>query len=530
MATSANNYLGYNTYISGAAKNILECLSIVLYNRTELDIEKLSLYNISTVYQQIISSGRYVELTRRTTEDTFNYYYDNGRTNGFDTIIYLSNSDNSAIGYTEFLSIQGKERNINITLAFNSEISGDFIVELSNSLSQLRNNATINKEFVGEELYNYPSAETIQNDVSEILENRPNYTTHLRSIKYSGNVQNIYLGFGILNGQSLYKLNISSNINVDPFEHGFNKYQFGYYKTDIVIYLWKDLDYAIYSVIKRNRFGNPITYTKSSIGFKRIPNYSTSSGVTQTINYFAGKYAIVSLSGTSNLSLIYDTELDKWINYNSDFLIDPMDVKSKIIELPRIPNYDNIINYVPDITNIYLDLSTYSLTNSISLTRKIGDWFVIDRKKDGLVIYTGMTKTLYLSSEETPIIINDQVIMLKTEDTENDLTYYTIYNNIRNTYYTEKARVILESGGSLEYDDELGIMMCKGGTNDSIYRNYYNTGEISIVHSTDSLPNCYFSRFRKNILSNNSTTIPNIIGAIGGILFYKTEQNYLNYI
>ena len=535
METSTNNaYLGYNTYILGTASSILNCLGIVVYNKSDLpeDTEKLSLYNIELIYRDIINSGISTTLIRTNASDSFKYIA-NGR--GFNTIIYLSNADNSPIGYTEFLSIQGKERNINITLDFNSKISGDSTVDLVNSLSQLRNNTTIERVFTGNKLYDYPTIKTIKEEVEEAIINNPNYTTHLSSIIKSKNNQNIYLKYGILNGENLIKLDFSKNINIDPFGFGFQRFQLGYYKTDIVIYSWKDLDYSIYSTIKRNRFDNPISYINTSSGHTLIPKYTNSEDVRQVINYFAGKYAVIKLSGSINKILLYDIEKQNWVNLENDFIIDQLDINSRIIELPTILTYDNISKYLPEIDSIYLDLKDYVNVNSIKFYGKIGDWIIINRDRDDLIVYTNMSKTIYLRSDEIPIIINEDILMIHTK--ENNLDYYTIYNN-PGTYYSEKARTILEDTTTnsitykpeYKYSENLNIMFCTNGFNDELYKNYYETEKILVVHSSESLINSYFSSFRKNNLPNNSTKIPEIIGSIGGLLYYISNNKYLNYL
>lgn len=531
MATSAN-YLGYNTYILGTTKNILACLGIVVYNKSQLppDIEKLSLYNINQVYEKVIQNEKYIKLTRQNSEEPFTFISNNGFTDGFDTIIYLSNSDNSPTGYTEFLNKQGQERNINILLAFNSTISGDLTVTLMNSLTQLKNNSTVNKNFIGKELYQYPNVKDIYEDNIDYKWIEPKYTTNLSALINSENIQNIFLGYGILNNLTLVKLNISKNIIIDPYEFNFTNYQLGYYRNDIVIYLWKDLHYYSYSLTKRDRFNNPITYLNySNLGYLTISNYSLEEGTKQKILYFSGKYAIVEISGTINTIKVFNIENQSWENINStNFLIDELDLENKITELPNILNYNNVYEYIPEISNIHLNLYEYSRINSIDIIKKVKNWFVIRKRKDGLVIYSGISKTLYCTEEEIPIIINDQIIMIKTVDNDNELTYYTIYYKNFKTYYSEKARTILENG-KLFYDSDLNILICKGGSKDDEYKEYYNSEEIKIVNNKENLTKSYFSRFRRNILPENTSTIPEIIGAIDGIIFYK-NKNYINYL
>ena len=541
MATSTN-YLGYNTYILGTTKNILGCLGIIVYNRSQLpsDIEKLSLYNINIVYQEVIASDNYLRINRLTSDEPFEYYYRNERVNGFDTIIYLSNSDNTPTGYTEFINSQGVDRNINISLAFNTTVSGGLTIELTNSLLQLRNNPTITKNFIGEDLDQYPSSKSVMEEINKVTEiyNKPKYTTHI-SQYIKDQTNSIFLGFEtVIEGRNLVKLDLSKNIVVDPYNIGFTNYQLGYYKGDIAIYLWKDLNYTIYSITKRNRFGNPISYINSGVGYITIPEYPTTETVNQQkISYFAGKYIVVKIEGSKNTTQIFDIENQGWVNNlsSTNFFLDQMDAKNKIVELPNILSYNNILNYIPEISNIYLNLEEYARTSTIVIKKKIKNWYVINNSRNRLKIYTNISKTLYCSEEEEPIIINDQVIMIRTRITneetgETTLDYYSIYYNNFRTYYTEKAREIVETGGKLELDVDLNIMFYKGGTNESTYKNYYNNGEIIVVNASDSFIDSYFARFRRNSLPEiNTNSIPNIIGAIDGIIFYS-YQNFINYL
>ena len=535
MATLAN-YLGYNTYILGTTKNILGCLGIIVYNKSQLPsgVEKLSLYNIDIVYQEVIQSDKYLRIDRLDSSSPFEYNYRNGRVNGFDTIIYLSNSDNTPTGYTEFINKQGVERNIDISLAFNTTISGNLTVDLTNSLMQLRNNPTVTKNFIGEDLSQYPNVKSVQEEINKKAEiySKPKYTTHISQfIKNQSN--NIYLSYStLIRNNTLIKLDLSKNIIVDPYELGFTNYQFGYYQGDIVVYLWKDLNYTIYSITKRNRFNNPISYINSRVGYVTIPEYETTETINQQrISYFAGKYCVVEIMGSRTTTQVFDIETQGWRNLNSSyFLIDSLDMKNRIIELPNILNYNNILNYIPEISNIYLNLEEYSKTNAITLSRKFKNWYVINNSRTGLKIYTNTSKTLYCASDEEPIIVNDQVIMTRTKNEEYGLDYYTIYYKNFKEYYTESARAITETGGKLELDVDLGIMYYKDGTNDTLYKNYYNSKEIVVVKSSDSFLDSYFSNYRRNTVpENNLSTIPDIIGAIDGIIFYK-YQNTINYI
>lgn len=533
MATSDNNYSGYSTYILGTTKNILRCLGILVYNKSQLPpgTDKISLYNIDQVYKKVLQSEKYVRIERKDSYSTFDYISGNGVINGFDTIIYLNNSDNSPTGYTEFLNKQGEGRNVSISLAFNSVISGDLTIDLSNSLTQLKNNSTVNKNFTGKDLFHYPSVYDIKEDVDNCLWNSPDYTTNLSSVIKSPNIKNIFLTYGVLRGDSdLIKLDLSKDIIVDPYEFGFTNYQFGYYSGDIVVYLWKDLNYTIYSLTKRNRFENPISYIKSNNGYLTIPE---TEGKKSKITLFSGKYIVLEVSSTSeNSTELFNFETQERSSVDYRFITDPFDPNNRLIKLPNILNYSNIFDYLPEISNIHLDLYEYSKINSIDITRKLRNWYTIRRPKEGINIYSGISITVYFSSEEIPIIINDQTIMIFTSASEsegNDLIeYYTVYKGNFKTFYSEKARVLLEKG-KLSFNKDINVFICTGGSRDEEYIEYYKSGDIRIINTKDKFNKSYFSKFRRNILPNHTDTIPDIIGAVDGIIFYK-NQNYINYI
>ena len=529
MATS-DNYLGYNTYILGSTKNVLDSLGIILYNKSDFnDIDKISLYNIDLVFDKVINSNKYLRLNRESSNEFFLYSHLNSSIKGFNVIIYLSNSNNSPIGYTEFLSIQGSERDINLYLDFVSDISDGGRINILNSLSTLKNTISISKDFTTSDLFNYPSSKEVLDNLENSVDIYPRYTTHLSSIKKNTINDNIFLDYGILNKDNFYKLTVSKKININPFELDFNNYQFGYYRNDIVIYSWIDRKYSIYSLIKKDKFKNPITYTDTPTGYREIPEYP--SATSQKVSYFSGKYIIIKAEiDGKDVDVLYNLEENSWVTTNfPNFIIDPLDTYSKIIEYPKNLNYSDVFEYFPEITNIHFDLKTFSSSNNINIVRKIGNWYVIRQKRlnnKNLLIYTNMSKTLYTLEDEsdTPTIVNDKILFTTSE--KDGIKYYTFYVEDNKTYYTENVRSTLYTGEMI-FNEKFGYIYSTSESDTSISQ--YINGDIKVVSTKDDLLKSYLTGYRRNIITEDTLTIPEFIGAINGLIFYKS-QNYLNYI
>lgn len=456
MAIS-NNTLGYNTYILGTVKNVVTCSEIILYNNSKVSTEKISLYNINTVYREVLSSENYMRLTRDNENNPFEYK-SSENFNGFNVIIYLSNSDNSPTGYTEFLNIQGEELNINIYIKFSSNIGEGIELILTNSLSQLRSNTTSNKYFIGENLNQYVSCQEVLNNI-ENSESYSKYTTHVSSIKKDGDLENIIFDFGILKGSTMYKNNILGNLNIDPFEIGFNNYQIGYFGNDIVVYEWDDkLRYNIFSLSRVNKFGNPISLINNvSIGYDFIPetigNYNISK-----INRFSSGLAFITDDIGNNLT--YSLLNSGIIEEGNDLFIDELDPKGHYTILPLVLTTSNIYDYCPEISSSFLDLEEVNKQGFISLVRKIGSWIILKQRRSGgknILIYSNNSMNLYVDEmEDEVLIINDQIIAIKTIIEKENKEYYSIYPST-GQYYSEKVKTLISSSGKLTYDEDLGI-------------------------------------------------------------------------
>lgn len=521
MATT--NSLGYNTYSVSTVKPILDCQRILLYNKyqfsTNKNYSKISLYNIKYITSLVYNSPLALLLTRQDNTSDFEYSYVNGKCEGFNTIIYLDASNNP-LGYTEFANTQGKERNISLTINLTSTVDSNFSININNSLSSIRSNNAVKKIVTGSELWNYTTAKNIK-DSAEKLVKETKFTTHLASVKREHSTDCLYLSKGFVhksdnNLLELVKLSISLDEEVDPLHIGFTNFKVGYYKNHIALYCWVDEKFSILSLTVRNRFDNPIHITKTNSGYLTAPD---------KIVGFYGKYAKL-ISGD-----IYDTVTKNIINKDNKYniVIDSLDPESNIYKIPQTTNSSEIINSIPVISNIFLDLEEYSKTNLINVVNKRGNWFILKKKlrtSDCLYLLVNELSNIYITEEELDklIIVNDNTIMIESDN------YYSMYfAKPKSITYSEKARVILE-GGHLEFNKDLGIDFCYGGINDEEYLNKFMLRDIEIIDKSKTINKTILNNFRRNIYPYTEEAIPNIIDCCDGLFFYLTADKHINYL
>lgn len=529
-----NYNTGYSTYVIGNSNSISNSLEIVLYNKNDNwipELPKISLYNIKEVYSSILSStGNYIRLNRKSSSDPFKYQ-DVVLPNGFSVIIYVSIVDNTPIGYTEFLNVQGRENNINIYISLNSSISSEIEVNLSNSLDQLQSNSTTGKNFQDDtNLYNYTGVSTVKNDLLSVKE-YPRFTSHI-SRMLDDKSMNLLLDYGIGNHSGFYKINLNHNVNIDPYSHNYENHQIGFYGKDIVLYSWTGNKYSIKSLVNKTRFGNPIVYTTSEGS-----DYSIFKDLTenQSIFYFSGRFIITIQDDYPSSMELYDLEKQSWISTDfQNFYVDILDPRSKIISFPNSISSKSIVNYCPEINSTFLNLKELSEYTNINIVKKCGDWYVFKHKqssKRDFYIYSSIDKLVYTVRIDSPILLNNSLLMIHTVDKDLGLDYYTIYHDSGINYYTEKARAVLNNL-RLELDEDLGILVSKD-KNFEEYRKFYKEGKILIVHRNNStgIFKTILTGFRKSYFKSYlKEKIPNIIASFYGLLYYIDDDGYLNYL
>ena len=547
--------LGYNTYILGTIKSITECKRILVYNKNSFinysNYSRLTLYNLNDIFDAVLFNGNcsnehclMLERSLDGTEDPsnipFHYDCDNGRTNGFNIIIYVKDDDTPA-GYTEFINTQGNiSDSIDIYLKFTVEIN-KIEIGLTNSLYKIK--GSLQKDFLGTELSDYTSSKVVISDINE-LPRCSKYTSHLSAFLSEHSKDNVFLGDRLLtkDGNDLVLSKLNLLVNADLLEgETYDHLQIGYYGDDIVLYSWiniQDSDpnnysgiyYKIVSLINRNVY----KHTRNDVDgmVDTIPNYFNE--ISKELLYAAGRYLVFKINYRRNSIIkLYNTEEDVWVDTKEDnVIVDPFDKRAIIYEIPKstsIQSYDTALELIPELSNVYFDLKTFIYERrSLNIVRKIGDWFIFSSKDGNKTYYiaTNMFNVIYMTEYDynNMVVINDNALLIKEEN------YYVLYYGIRKkTYYTEKAR-------SLKYNSTMENTELSSGTeimisNDSEkndYTNIYNSSEIAIIGKSKFIYNTILNSFRRQPLSD--IIVPgNIFGAIGGILYY-TKNNVINYL
>lgn len=494
------NNVGYSTHILGTVKSVMKCLGIILYNRYEISdtgLTRISLYNIKEVYKVLTKEGgKCVKISRNSTEEPFIYNKSIAQSgnldNGFSTVIYLSPVDDAPLGYTEFRLVQGKDRDINITLDLRSSVE-DLNVILNNSLSNVENST--NKNYLGDNLGEYTSS-SIALDCIKTRENiNKNYTKFLNQAKKSN--YPVYLDSGFIKKFDLtgdlgfIKLNIFRNMNYSPLEFEFENFNISLYGSDIVLGTWTGLNYCITSLTQRNKFGELIRYTKSNTGYFTLP---PKNGMRPyKILYNAGKYLICDFGNDTTAP--FNIETREWEEItNSIALVDPLDPSNTLYDLTEEIDLSTIYKTFPDLVNTFYN---YKQEKSIKILRKVGNWIVIRVMRDNRVVYviTGISYSLYITPEQLDKIIylDDNTLILNSTDN------YCIYRGIGEEAYTPEAARLLNIKT--------------------------NAGAININKSS-SLSHSDFNDLRRGPYPL-TVSIPDIVTAFCGHLFYIDRQNHL---
>lgn len=508
MENSISTGTGYiNTYILGSIKAAEECTEIILYNRNDFETNpeyrKISLYNLSEIYKLVLSSKKYVRLRRETAEDKFSYVR-SSIINGFNVIIYVGNSSSASIGYTEFINTQGLSRDVNISLEFEVDVKKGLNIKITNSLTSIKNSETY-QDKLSDNLESYTSSSKILKNIN-LSDFNFNYTNHLSNLKLGRKDTCAILinNSAVINSSTIAKLDIVNNLKYDPYELGFVNFQVGFYKSDIVLYVWDNGNngtwlFNVFSLTKINRFGLPISYTLSSTERNLLV-----LGNDVRILYFAGQYIVCSkndeimLFNFENRDLLNTSENEKkkWFQKsNNNIFIDSNNIKNTIREYPKILNYKTALDFIPELNNVYIKLKTSSIKYSIIVLRKIGEWFIFEKKilnQANEYIYMNMRTAVYISEKEYNSnkihILNNQLLIIDYEDC------YKIYGYKTGEFYTS---------------------------------NEYDADSVKIILKSEKIFNTPLNLFRRGCYP--SSNIPEIVCTFGGLIFYR-ENDTLNYL
>lgn len=561
----------YKTYILGTLGNVKDCLRIVLFNKKFLSTSKttrITLYNLEEVYSYIqkpnISTNKsiYVSLQRETSKDYFKY---KGNDDGFDIIIYIDNATELPIGYTEFSSVQGLDISVDIDLEFSGNYETSENLKIVNSLSTATLTPLSERNIIGENLKDYISS-TKAIEWIEKNSRGTGYTSHLEEslVNYS----NIALTSGIIkkvtNEPQVVRLNINKDDGFIDSKNNYNHYSFGYLNGDTVIYLWNDNnEYNIISLTKTNRFGHSVIYTKSNTNTNNVISLANSSSI--KILYGAGKYFVCEVtSNGKKKNRVFDITDKSWISESitgENFFIDPLDLSSKIYRFPSgILTKEILVNRIPSIKDTYEDISTFITSESLypSIVRKVGNWYIFryKREKSYVYIFFGIYSTVFMTEEDYKniIILNDTTLIL------NEDSGYILYaepeDEIVRRLYTERYKYLTSKESTRQLEETVINYSIKQKTYNKesnkfsvIYNsakipmfNYYRDDELvytgadyfleyegRVAPKSEYLLNTFLNNFRKNRYPESISGIPEIIGAINGILFYK-DKNNLNYL
>ena len=506
METSKNNKI----YVLGSTKAVTECLDIILYNKSNFN-RKISLYNLEDFYKEFLSGSdteTHLRLSRSSKDE--NFFYKGTLEEGFDVIVYISPFSNIPSGYTEFVNVQGRsgdikisidvKRNLETLLGDDDQLKFSIELKLENNIS--KNN--LNKDYLGEELYNYvSSSEVLKDSYSNLYTNDIGRSgSDPRSLIYSSSS-------GVINNSVFWKFRINKNINIDPYSKTYNRFKVCYYNNDLVIACWKEesKSYSLYSLINKN-----------TLGFPFVKHGET----TESILKICGRFYI-----DADKKLRY-LDSNKEVGDNS-LVCDGQDNRGIVYDLPEFYLKSDIIKYIPELNNIYLDLDYYLRSNQLSVYDKIGSWFILKQKYGGDLIYLAVSpvSVIYMSKEDLDksFFVNDQTVILAEED------YYAVYDSMNTKLYTERARNIIHSRGNFEIYDDSGIYMCVLGTeeDEKHYLEYYDSDLVNIVFKYEDLYSTVLNKYRRNYYPSNIKGIPEIIDSFKGLIFYKSD-NIITYL
>ena len=88
----------------------------------------------------------------------------------------------------------------------------------------------------------------------------------------------------------------------------------------------------------------------------------------------------------------------------------------------------------------------------------------------------------------------------------------------------------MRAKSELTIDSRLEVLFCNGEEEDDLYRSYFNEGKIERIFKVYPVYDSILNLFRKNYYNTEENTIPNIIGACDGIIFFLTNDKLLKYL
>ena len=536
-----------NTYVNGIISDLEDCSTIVLYRSTRLLTTSIS--NLEYVLDTLSKNKNYTRIDKTTIESedgkTESYYLfnrldenNNIRYIGFDTIIYI-NHLGVPIGYTKFNSIKGLiPEKLKIKIDFKTESSEWKLgtVDIEYSLDNITEYISLTRKLLIDKPYGFSTAKDIKETLSQFNPiNR--YTNNVYELMASPE-KSVSLNYGLLTNGGFFRLNLITEMTIPD---DFCNIQFGYYKGEVICYIWRIntndngksvLEYIMASFSRKTPFGGPEYYTRRS-SYNTITIEDSSKKINK-VNYFSGRYVSLSMNnGTSEVWNIIDKEQVILDNYYSNHVIDLWG-NGQIIELPNVLSKKNIVEFIPKVRDLHLDIKNYRQT--IHLVKVIGEWFVFRETRTNLskinaissnfLIYTNMTKTIMISEDYDlePILINNNILVLRTTESlgHTNYDYYSYYVG-DGDFVSENAKMAL--------DIILGVKKDKTYNSEFKYIQYnednlekYINQSILIDNIGSNILDSYLYGFRK-FTCPDDLKVPEIVGTINGLIYYNSGEN-----
>ena len=290
-------------------------------------------------------------------------------------------------------------------------------------------------------------------------------------------------------------------------------YNICFYKGNLVLAAWKNIQYVLYSLI--GSAGSSLEGNTGTVEIKKI----------------VGRYFYDIEGNLRDLETSNIVEKTKKTQF-CDFL----DPHCRVYDLPIFYSTSAIFKYIPEINNIYLDLNNYLMSSQVIISSKVGSWFVLCRDYGGTNVYTAVSPTtlIHMTEEdlEKSIFVGDQTLILCEED------YYSVYSTSEKELSTESARAIMYNGRLSWWTDDEGNPLFKfcfldTAEDETHFEEYYgDDGLVSIVYKVEDLNGTILRKYRRNIYPS-SIGIPDLIGSYGGLIFYKNKVNsktIINYL
>lgn len=526
-------------------ENLLSSTLLLPYNST--GFPEISLGTINNILETLIASGSsFIGNPEREEEEelTFTYLTSITSGQGFDTILFLKD-EKTLLGYVYLGRVYGNTYSyrgitylvdkVNITISgqSNSLIVGDeqevkFNMEITRQKPRTDNVRIKPKEYSGV----------------------GNYGIYLRDF-LAGNKKDIITDTGYVSFEGGYSGRLHFNqIKLPEAYSTFQHTQVGFYKGDPSLYVWNDEgQYSIFSLTKEIEFVPGVSITKTYT--PAIPGISSSEIYTilrGNIRYFASQYCVVEynedlyiLDTSRQLTpeggwlvlkkekiedsfLYYRYSPTGWIpttpvdnvptfdsldiavgdvvripeytiTYLNDFVVDQsLETKISVIGAYGWKNYEEALKGIGTLSDTEVD-SKALVESGYTVSRKVGNWFVFNTPTSTTRLWSNMIQTVEFSKEEEPIVVNDEVL-LSYQDGE-----YTLYD-LPGKYRSKKV------GEKEGY--QLSKKVCKS------------------FESPIDIQKSFFGAFRRNVLPTDVNDFK-IVGALGGIIFYKTK-NKISYL